>query len=370
VTLDNVGAGDAEYVKLADAFTAGTGAPDVAEVEYAELPSFEVTHDLVNLAAYGADQYKNDFAPFAWQETSLGSAHYSMPLDSGPMAFYYNSALFNKYHLAVPTTYAQMATEAATFKKDDPSAYFTSIDPTDIQTVLGLMMQDNAFPFGYNGGSKVTINFTGANEMAFASYWQKLIAAHEVNNPSGNTAFVDRDKGLDAAWFAPAWGPSYFAPDVKATMGDWRSAPLPQWTAGANVQAVAACSTFPVFTQSKYPKQAAEFVEWLTTTPASWKILVTPPSSLFPANLPEANSSTFKDFTYAPSGSSHVNVPFSAAEEGIHAVQWPPFLTAALTGVTVFDGVDNGTETLAAGFEAYQKELVTYAKSEGFTVTQ
>jgi multiple sugar transport system substrate-binding protein len=38
-----VGAGDPEYVKISDALKAGSGVPDVAEVESDELPSFEVT---------------------------------------------------------------------------------------------------------------------------------------------------------------------------------------------------------------------------------------------------------------------------------------------------------------------------------------
>lgn len=369
-TVQNVGAGVPEYTKIADALKAGTGAPDVAEVEYAELPSYEITHSLVDLSKYGAGQYKSDFAPWAWQDVSNGSAVNSMPMDAGPLAFYYNSKLFAKYGLKPPATYAQMATEAAVLKKKDPSAYFTSIDPTDLQTVIGLMAQDNAFPFSYKGGKNVTINFTGPAQMAFANYWQKLIDAHEVNTPTGNTALEDRDRGVDAAWLAPAWGPSYFAPDVKATQGAWRAAPLPQWTAGANVQAIVACSTMAVFNQGAHAKQAAEFAEWVTTQQKSWNILVTSPSSLFPAFLPEANSAPFKNITVPESGSSHPNAVWSQAEAGIHAQEWPPFLTAALTDATTFSGFDNGTETLQSALKKYQSQLVAYAKSEGFNVTQ
>jgi multiple sugar transport system substrate-binding protein len=369
-TVNNVGAGVPEYTKIADALKAGSGAPDIAEVEYAELPSYEITHSLVDLSKYGAARYKSDFATWAWQDVTHAGAINSMPMDAGPLAFYYNSKLFAKYGLKPPATYAQMAQEAATLKKKDPSAYFTSIDPTDLQTMIGLMAQDNAFPFAYSGGKNVKISFTGPAQMAFASYWQKLIDAHEVNTPTGNTALEDRDRGVDAAWLAPAWGPSYFAPDVKATLGDWRAAPLPQWTAGANVQAIVACSTMAVFNQSSHPKQAAEFAEWVTTQQKSWNVLVTPPSSLFPAFLPEANSAAFNNITVPESGNSHPNLAWSQAEAGIHAQQWPPFLTAALTDATTFASVDNGTETLQSAMQKYQSQLVAYAKSEGFNVTQ
>ena len=77
------------------------------------------------------------------------------------------------------------------------------------------------------------------------------------------------DKGIDASWLSSAWGPSYFAPDAKASVGAWRAAPLPQWTAGANVAANWGGSTYPVFAQSQHPQQAAEFAEWLNANSAS-----------------------------------------------------------------------------------------------------
>ncbi len=255
VTQEDVGAGDPQYVKISDALKAGSGAPDVAEVEFDELPSFEVTHSVVNLVPYGADKYQSDFVPWAWKEVSQGAAVYAMPGDAGPMAFYYNSALLAKYHITPPTTWAQFATAAAALKKADPSAYITNFAATDLQWLMSLMAQDNAWPFGYSGGSKVTINWTGPAQTQFADYWQKLISAKEVNGTTdvSATSFADMDKGIDASWLSSAWGPSYFAPDAKQSVGDWRAAALPQWTAGANVAANWGGSTYPVFTQSKHP---------------------------------------------------------------------------------------------------------------------
>ena len=99
------------------------------------------------------------------------------------------------------------------------------------------MAQDNAFPFKYSGGSKVTINWTGPAQMAFASYWQNMLSKHLLNTVTDitATAFADMDKGVDASWVSSAWGPSYFAPDAKSSVGQWRASALPQWTAGANV---------------------------------------------------------------------------------------------------------------------------------------
>ena len=84
VTLENPGAGLNEYPPLSNALKAGSGAPDVAEIEFDELPSFEIQKDVVNLVPYGANKYKGDFVPWAWQEVSQGPAVYAMPSDAGP----------------------------------------------------------------------------------------------------------------------------------------------------------------------------------------------------------------------------------------------------------------------------------------------
>jgi multiple sugar transport system substrate-binding protein len=372
VTLEDVGAGDPEYVKLADAIKAGTGAPDVAEVEFDELPSFEITHSVVNLVTYGADKYKSDFVPWAWQEVSQGSGVYAMPSDSGPVGFYYNASELAKYHISPPATWAQFAADAATLHKDDPSAYLTNFAGSDLQWIMSLMAQDHAFPFSYTGGSHVTINWTGSAQMAFASYWQSLLSKHELNTVTDitATAFADMDKGIDASWISSAWGPSYFAADAKSSVGDWRAAALPQWTAGADVAANWGGSTYPVFTQSAHPAAAAEFSEWLTANSASWNIVKTPPSSLFPTYVPLLNSTSFKDQTYPISGSSTPNVSFTAAAPQISSVEWPPFMTFALTqSNTTFAGVMDGKETLQQAFTTLQGQLVTYAKQQGFTVS-
>ena len=372
VTQEDVGAGSPEYVAITNALKAGSGAPDVAEVEFDELPSFEVTHNVVNLVPYGANTYKSNFTTWAWDEVSQGSAVYAMPGDAGPVAFYYNAKELAKYHITPPTTWAQFATDAAALHSANPSAYMTNFSAIDLQWVMSLMAQDNAWPFAYNGGSSVTINWTGPAQMAFASYWQKLLSAHEVNATTdvSATSFADLDKGIDASWISSAWGPSYFAPDAKSSLGDWRATALPQWTAGANVAANWGGSTYPVFSESKHPAQAAQFAEWLNGTSASWNITKTAPSSLFPTYLPLLNDPSFKNITVPLSGTSTPDVAFSAAASQINGVPWPPFMTEALTqSATVFAGVMNGKETLQAAFQNFQSVLVNYAKAQGFTVS-
>jgi multiple sugar transport system substrate-binding protein len=375
VTLENPGAGLAEYTPLNNALKAGSGAPDVAEVEFDELPSFEIQHYVVNLAKYGANNYKSKFVPWAWQEVSQGAAVYAMPSDAGPSGFYYNAPLLAKYHITPPPTWAQFATDAATIHKANPKVYLANFTPTDLQWLLTAMAQAGAFPYKYAGGSSVTINWTGPAQMKFASYWQNLVSSHVVStiNDANSSPLPaqDLDNGVDVtAPVESAWAPSYFQPDAKKTMGNWRAAPLPQWTAGASVAADWGGSTYPVFSQSKHPAQAAQFSEWLTANQASWDIVKTPPSELFPTYIPLLNDPSFKSLTYPVSGKSQPNQVFTAAAKNIQPVQWPPFMTQALNqGQTTFQPVLTGKETLQQAFRTFQSQEVSYAKAQGFSVS-
>src|SRR3712207_1319053 len=55
VNVVNAGQGPAQYTKLRTALKAGSGAPDVVQVEYQYIPTFTITKDLLDLAPYGAN---------------------------------------------------------------------------------------------------------------------------------------------------------------------------------------------------------------------------------------------------------------------------------------------------------------------------
>jgi multiple sugar transport system substrate-binding protein len=375
VSLENQGAGILEYTKLAAALKAGSGAPDVAQIEYLDVPAFEITHSLLNLVPYGVNSYKSDIVPFAWSAVSQGSAVYSMPGDIGPLGFYYNSVLLAKYHLKPPTTWAQFASEAQALHKADPSAYLANFDPDEGggQWLFALMQQAGAFPFAYSGGTKVTIDFTGPAQTAFANFWQSLIAAGDINHTSDFSPVFwhNLDNAIDAAWIQAAWSPADMAPNVTKTVGAWRAAPMPQEKAGGDLAGSWGGSTFAVVKGTKYPAQAAEFAEWYGGTLASWKILNSPAAGAFPSYKPLLDSPSLADGAIPLSGSSHPNVVYIAAAAHVVPISWPPFMTEALTvGTSVFGGILNGTTTVPQAFATYQSDLVSYAKAQGFTVTQ
>jgi multiple sugar transport system substrate-binding protein len=371
VKLDDVGAGNTEYIKLTDAIKANSGVPDVAEVEFDELPSYEITKSVVNLVPYGANKYKSEFASFAWDEVSQGAGVYAMPGDAGPMDLFCNSALLKKYNVSPGATWATFATAAEALHKADPKAYLASFDPEDMQYLVSVMAQDNAFPFSWNGGSKVTVDFTGKNEMAWAKYWDTLFSNGSIKAAADfqNAFWSDLNNGTYACWIASAWGPSYLAPNLTSlSLGSWRTYPLPQWTAGGDVAANWGGSTYPVFSSSKDPAAAATFAEWMNGTSQSWAIMKTAPSSLFPTYLPLLNTPSFQSISIPATGTSPLFNQAAKAASHVEAASWPPFMTYFLA-LTTTSNLLNGKGTLEQDFQTLQSTMTTYAKQQGFTVS-
>jgi multiple sugar transport system substrate-binding protein len=372
VTLENAGASTAEYTKLSDALQAKSGTPDVATIEYFELPSFEITNNLVDLSAYGAASAQADEAPVAWSQVTQGSKIFAMPVDLGPLALYYNTKEFASNGLTVPSTWDEFATTADALHAKDPTAAITNFDPENAQAVLALMQEDNAFPFSYSGGENLGIHFTGASETAFANFWQKLIDAKEVTTAAdfSPAQWANLDDGTNAARLSPAWGPVGMQLSIKNTIGDWQAAPLPQLQAGQQQSGNWGGSTLAVIDGTPHAAEAAEFVKWFAASNDSWSILSGPVAGAFPGYLPLLNSTTFQNTTLPISGSSTSNVVFSAAAQNMINPEWPPIMTAALTQWTsTFAGVTTGTETMAEAFASFQKSMETYAAAQGFTVS-
>src|SRR3989440_13066959 len=147
----NVGSGPAEYDKLFTAIKANNE-PDLAQVEFQFLPTFETTASLVDLSQYGANDVKDQFVPWTWSQVSLGNAVYAIPEDSGPLALWYRQDVFQKYHLPVPTTWAQFADDAAKLHAANPNEYITDFPPKGAGWFIGQVWQAGGQLFGIKIG--------------------------------------------------------------------------------------------------------------------------------------------------------------------------------------------------------------------------
>ncbi len=370
VTLDETTSGNAgTYAKMFTALQAGN-APDLGQVEYSVLPNFEHVGGLVNLAPYGAASVKQDFIPSAWSAVTLGSAIYAIPQDTGPTALFYRADIFKKYHLPVPTTWAQYASDAATLHADNPNIYITAFPPQDTQWFSALAWQNQARWFSISGQSWV-VHIDDAASMQVANYWQQLINKKlvKVEPDFADGWYHDLQNGVVATWPTAVWGDNTIASNAPGTKGDWRVAPMPQWsTSGAPVESSWGGSTTVVFKDTKHPQQAAEFAMWLNTNLGSWKTLISA-GGLYPAEvqaqkLPEVNSGL------AFFGGQNIFTVFrqSAANTDPNWT-WGPVMSQTFTQMA--DGFAKsvtGGPSLGAVLQSVQSQTLSLMKSQGFSV--
>ena len=126
VNLVNAGTATTEYTKLQNAIKAGSGAPDIAQVEYYALPQFALTNSLANLSTLGLDSVKSQFSTAVWDSVDINGQLVGLPQDTGPMALFYNKTVFDKYQLTVPTTWAEFAADAKKLHAANPKEYITN----------------------------------------------------------------------------------------------------------------------------------------------------------------------------------------------------------------------------------------------------
>jgi multiple sugar transport system substrate-binding protein len=375
VDWTNVGTGPAEYAKLKTAFKAGSGAPDVAMVEFQEIPTFEILKALVDMGQYGANDDKSLYAGWAWTQATDGNKVYAIPVDGGPMALMYRKDLFTKNNIPVPTTWAQYADDAAKIKAVDPKAFIASMG-SDGGWLNGLMWQGGCKPYTYSlsqAKATVGINLTAPDCKKVLSYYGNLVTKGYIAKDPFFTADAAAalDSGKYWTWAAAGWTPGYLTGSLKKTNGKWGVAPMPQWTAGADAQGDWGGSTFTVTTQSKHPKEATEVARELYGKSAqAWDIGLNK-AFLYPLVNSVASDPTFTNKAYDFFGGQQVNKIFVPVSNKIGDFQYTPFQDFVFAQI-----VDRNAEAMAGKrswdsvLDTVQKNVVDYAKGQGFTVNQ
>ena len=87
--------GTADYSKLNSAIQDGYGTPDVVQLEYFALPQYAVSGQLRDLTSRTTN-YGSFYTPGSWSSVQLDRRVYGVPMDSGPMAFFYNQDVFEQ----------------------------------------------------------------------------------------------------------------------------------------------------------------------------------------------------------------------------------------------------------------------------------
>ncbi|AXG82270.1 ABC transporter substrate-binding protein [Streptomyces paludis] len=367
VKVVNAGTSKDEYTALQNAISAGKGVPDVAQIEYFALGQFSLAKSVADLSQYGADKLADSYSPGPWNAVTSGKAVYGLPVDSGPMALYYNKKVFDKYKIAVPTTWDEYVTAAEKLHKADPKAYITA-DTGEAGFATSLIWQAGGHPYKVDG-TNVGIDFTDAGSATYAKTWQKLIDGKLLSPVTSWTDewFKGLGDGTIATLATGAWMPTNLKTGAPGAAGDWRVAPLPQWKAGEKSSAESGGSSLAVPAASKNKALAYAFTEYAAAG-AGVKSRVK--DGAYPATTADMTSKEFLDTKFDYFGGQEINKVFAqSASEVAPDWQYLPFQVYAnsIFNDTVGKAYVSGTK-LTEGFAAWQKQSIAYGTEQGFTV--
>ncbi|WP_447007268.1 ABC transporter substrate-binding protein [Saccharothrix isguenensis] len=367
VNYVNAGTGNDHYTKLQNAIKAGSGAPDVAQVEYQALPQFALTGSLVDLGQYGFNAFEGDYTPSTWNSVKVGGGLFGLPQDSGPMALFYNKQLFDQHGIAAPTTWAEYVEAGKKLHAADPTKYITN-DTGEAGFANSMIWQAGGRPFKTDGKS-VTINLQDEGTRKWTSVWNQLVEQKLLAPiPSWSDAWYKAlGDGTIASLVSGAWMPGVLESSVKDGAGKWAVAPVPTYDGGAPVTGENGGSTQSVLKQSAKPALAAAFVRWLNNGNGVKPFV---DSGGFPATKADLESPAFKDEQTPYFGGQKANQILTAAA-GQVSTGWSylPYQTYANTifGDTVGKSYAGGT-AIDPGLADWQKALVDYGNQQGFTV--
>ncbi|TFD90696.1 sugar ABC transporter substrate-binding protein [Cryobacterium lactosi] len=372
ITVDvvNAGTGNDQYIKLQNAIKAKSGAPDVAQIEYYALPQFALSDALVDLSDFGMDSLEDQYTASTWGSVNLDGGVYALPQDSGPMAMFYNKAVFDQYGLTVPTTWDEYIATAEQLHAANPNAYITN-DTGDAGFATSMIWQAGGQPFTTTDSTDVALNLQDEGSKKFADTWNQLIE-NDLIAPTASWSdewYRGLGDGTIATLNIGAWMPGNLESGVPEAAGNWRVAPLPVYEAGDTASAENGGGGDAVLAQSKNKLAAAGFVEFMNSGEGTQ---ISIDAGGFPSTVADLESDEFLGYESEYFGGQKINeVLVQSASDVVEGWSYLPFqvYSNSIFSDTVGQSYANKSD-LNGGLTDWQKAIAAYGNEQGFTVTE
>jgi len=370
VKVVNAGTGNDQYIKLQNAIKAGSGAPDVAQIEYYALPQFGLSDSLVDLADFGFDSFEDKYTASTWGSVNLDGGIYALPQDSGPMALFYNKTVFDKWGIAVPTTWDEYIAAAKTLHAADPNAYITN-DTGDAGFTTSMIWQAGGQPYKTTDQTNVTIDLQDEGSKKFADTWSQLTENDLVAPVSSwsDEWYRGLADGTIATLAIGAWMPGNLTSGVPDAAGDWRVAKLPTYEAGVPANAENGGGGDAILKQSKNKLVAAGFLQYMNEGEGTQISLA---AGGFPSTTADLESDAFLNAEDPYFGGQKVNeLLASSIDDVVPGWSYLPFqvYSNSIFNDTVGQSYADKSD-LNTGLEAWQKATAEYGNAQGFTVNK
>lgn len=359
------------YQNFFNQISAGN-APDLGQIEYDALPNFLVQGGVEDLSACEeVVAAEGDFVDWAWGQVTLGSdtSVYAIPQDIGPMALFYRADLFEANGIAVPTTWEEYMDAARKIRA--LGGYITNFSQSDINQFAGFVWQAGGQWFS-NNGTDWTVDFTDEASTTVADYWQQMIAEDLVSTVPAWTDEWNNAYNSGAAWTWPSavWGANSIASGAPDTAGDWRVAPLPQWSAGASEGGNWGGSSTAVLKGSKHLYEATKFALWLNTSDEALAAL-NEAANLYPAAQSGLELPSLAEGVEFYGDQAIYDVFAQAATEVSPDFVWGPTMTQTYADISDgFKSAVSGSGTLLEALEAGQAATIQTMESQSIPVAK
>ncbi|MGW2521450.1 ABC transporter substrate-binding protein [Streptomyces sp. NPDC001617] len=359
------------YAKLSNAARAGN-APDVATIEYPQLPGFAIDGVPRDLTKLLPDSVRRKILPQALDLTTLAGHTYAVPVDIEPMMFFYRKDVFTKYGIPVPKTWAEFESAARKLKKAQPSSRIASFFTNGSLHMAGFAWQAGGQWFR-TPHDTWQISMADAPTRKVAAYWQRLVDQDLVRvEPVDSQQWrAHLQSGETVGYTAGAWAAGSLMNSTPDGKGKWAIAPLPQWDPAKPSLGTQGGSTFVVTKDSNHPTEALDFITWMVTSPDALRAkLSSGISSAYPA-VPSLVPVARKEMdTSYYSGQDIFGLFQQQAALISPRWKWGPRMTSTITSVEDgFAKAGAGSGTIIGALREGQRRTLPDLKSLGLSVT-
>lgn len=383
VTITNAGTNTTEYQALNNAMEAGSGAPDIAQIEYYALPEYVIRGYVQDLSDYGASDFSDFYTPGTWSSVNIQGGVFALPMDSGPMAWFYNKDVMDAAGVNPDEVRTWDDFYEAAKKVRATGSYITS-DSGDAGFFDSMTWLAGAAPFSTGSdGTSVSIDLSGDDKVqSFIEFWQKMIDEDLIDTQT--VGWTDEwNRGLNdgsiASLLTGAWMPYNLLSGAPDGDGKWRIAQMPTADGSATNAENGGSSLAVLATDDSAKAEAAyKFVEYACHNADGIGVRVE--GGAFPADNDTLASEDFLGMTALTDSDGNEHEYFGgqefnralaeAAANVSTGYQFLPFEVNARNtfGDYIGSAYSDKSITLAEGVADWETSLKDYAEQQGYTV--
>lgn len=227
--------------KIFVAIAAGSGAPDLLTIDSAYIQKFIDQGGLVDMTDY-MNTVKNKFPAYKVANDSDANGHiFAVPFDCGPVGYYYQKGLVDKYKITLPETWDQFIALGKTLKSRGVYMNTISVAAAAFDQSMhgevglhGLLTQQQGGAY-FDSSLKPTLD-SKQSIAAMKLIKQMVDAGISANVEQGSPAYYDmynKSKVLglvSAAWYVNVL--NNFVTSDMPQFGNWRVAAMPAFGKG------------------------------------------------------------------------------------------------------------------------------------------